>query len=92
MSVVVEAADPAHEVHPGGHVLLRVGGQVVNSPRGADIEHILEADLAALEGQAGVNLRQVVMRTHYRHTRSHNLVWILRFSQQRRPLQGPFPS
>ena len=53
----MEAADPAHEVHPGGHVLLRVGGQVVNSPRGADVEHVLEADLAALEGQAGVNLR-----------------------------------
>ena len=56
LRVVVEAAHPTHQVHPAGHLLLSVRRKVVNPPGGADIEHVLEPQLAALECEARVNL------------------------------------
>ena len=56
LGVVVEATHATHQVHPASHLLLGVRRQVVDPPRGADIEHVLEPHLAALKGEAGVNL------------------------------------
>ena len=54
---VVEAADPADQLHPGVHVLLSLSGQIVNSPRSLDIKHELEPDLPTFERQTRVDLK-----------------------------------
>lgn len=54
---VVEATDPADQLHPGVHVLLSLSGQIVNSPRSFDIKHELEPDLPTFERQTRVDLK-----------------------------------